>query len=246
MKEDVKATYDKIAGCWKNKVWVQSSDFTSRIVQFAEIKGDEKALDIGIGSGDLETSLNLENVTGIDISSKMLDECRKAHPQFKLLVCDAEYIPFRDECFDLVFCRNLLQHFEDPYKAFGEMHRVTKKQGRILAIESAVYENETFCVTPIVRVTEPHHPEFPSHELLHSLFERYNLGNISQQVEGLHKKWLNGWCKSKAATEAQREEVIEICKSLPEWYRNKYNMAVYDSPSEIESTLTFSFIKGYK
>ncbi|MFA5887632.1 MAG: class I SAM-dependent methyltransferase [Candidatus Nanoarchaeia archaeon] len=246
MKNEVKGIYDRIAESWKNKVWVQSSDFNSRIVKFSEITGNEKSLDVGIGSGDLETSLSLTDVAGIDISSKMIDECRKIHPNFKLCVSDAEALPFENECFDFVCCRNLLQHFVDPCKAFGEMYRVTKKNGKILVIESAVYKNETFCVTPIVRVTEPHHPEFPSHELLRSLFERYNVNNIDQHVEGLHKKWLNGWCKSKAATEAQREDVIKICKSLPEWYRNKYNMAVYDSPSEIESTLTFSFIKGYK
>ncbi|MBU2638191.1 MAG: class I SAM-dependent methyltransferase [Nanoarchaeota archaeon] len=246
MKDKVRDTYDKIAGCWKSKVWVQSSDFNARIVKFADTSGNEKSLDVGIGSGDLETSLSLADVTGIDLSSKMIEECRRLHPHFKLYVCDAEALPFDNESFDFVYCRNLLQHFEDPSKAFAEMYRVTKRGGKILAIESAVYKNETFCVTPIVRVTEPHHPEFPSHEMLRVLFERCNVGHIEQRVEGLHKKWLNGWCKSKAASEEQRKQVIDICRSLPKGYRKKYNLAVYDPPSEIESTLTFSFIKGYK
>ncbi len=153
MKSRVRDTYNKICATWNNKVWAQSEDFNSMIVEFADIQGDEKALDVGIGSGDLETFLPLTDVTGIDISEGMIRECRKKHPKLKLYACDAEHLPFKDNSFDFVYCRNLLQHFDDPVNAVMEMRRVARPKGKIMAIESAVYENERQFVTDIVRLT---------------------------------------------------------------------------------------------
>ncbi len=245
-KKQIAEVYDNIAGTWSEKVWVKSSDFNHRIVSFSDVKGNESALDVGIGAGDLEDFLGLERVTGVDISKQMLDECRRKHPGFDLHEGDAESLPFPEGRFDFVYCRNFLQNFEDPQKVFSEMYRVLRAGGKLMAVESAVYESERQYVTDIVRVVEPHHALFPSHEQLHNLFKKYGLKNINQRVEGLHKKWLSGFCKSKQATPEQKRRIIEICQGLPESYRNKYQMEFHPSEEEIESTLTFSFIKGVK
>lgn len=246
MKSNIRTLYEKIADTWKSKVWVQSPDFNHKIACFAGLKGNENALDVGIGSGELESFLELKNVTGMDISKKMIDKCKNNHPTFKLLIGDAEKIPFKDNSFDFVFCRNLLQHFDNPHAAFCEMHRVTKKDGKIMVVESAVYEPERKYVTEIVRVAEPYHPLFPSHEQLRSLFEGLNMKNIEQHVGGLHKKWLAAWCDSKQAGEEQREKILHICEMLPGWYKKKYHLKMHKSEKEVESTLTFSFLKGHK
>lgn len=246
IKESTKKLYNKIAPTWKQKVWVTSAEFNERIISFAELKGNEKALDVGIGSGELAAVLRLEDVIGVDISEKMIQECRKLHPEYKLYVGDAESLPFKDNTFDFVYCRNFLQNFEDPTRAFQEMHRVTKPSGKIMVIESAVFENERQFVAKIIRVVEPHHPLFPSHERLLDLFKKAGVKNITQKVEKLHKKWLSAWCRSKGASQKQKYQMIEISKNLPKWYREKYEMVIYEDEKEIESTLTFSFLKGYK
>lgn len=246
IKESTKKLYNKIASTWKQKVWVTSKEFNQRIISFAELKGDEKTLDVGIGSGELATTLKLKDVTGIDISEKMIQESRKLHPEYKLYSGDAENLPFKDNTFDFVYCRNFLQNFEDPTRAFQEMYRVAKPGGKIMVIESAVFENERQFVTDTVRVAEPHHPLFPSHEQLLGLFKKAGVKNITQKVEKLHKKWLSAWCRSKGASQKQKDQMIEVSKNLPKWYREKYEMIIYEDEKEIESTLTFSFLKGYK
>lgn len=246
VKEKTISTYQKIADTWDNKVWVRSAEFNAKIVEFADARGDEIALDVGIGTGALEEYLKLANVTGIDISKNMLDACLKKHPDMRLCLADAENLPFRDGSFDFVYCRNLLQNFNEPAKAFGEMYRVLKTNGKFMVIEGAVYENERMYVTACVRVVEQHHPPFPSHEQIRALFERFGFSGIEQKVEGVHKKWVSGFCKSKQASPEQRREIIDVCKNLPDWYKQKYRMQFFPSEEEIEQTLTFSFIKGIK
>lgn len=65
-------------------------------------------------------------------------------------------------------------------------------------------------------------------------------------MEGLHTKWVKSFCKSKNATEKQKQKVIEICENLPGWYKKQYHLTVYKKQREIESILTFTLIKGIK
>ena len=227
-------------------MWVNNSDFKQKIINFAKLKGDEKILDVGIGAGDLSGLFNSKEVTGIDFSKTMLSECKKLHPEFKLVLADAEKLPFSDEKFDVVCCRNFLQNFNDPSMAFGEMVRVTKTGGKIIVIESAVYENERAFPTDFCRIAEPFHPLFPSHESLFFLFTKNNIKKIKQMVVGVHKKWLTKWQLSKKTSEEEKIKGYRICENYPAWYKKSYKMKFFPEETEIESTLTFSFIKGEK
>lgn len=40
---------------------------------------------------------------------------------------NAEFLSFKDECFDYVYCKDALHHFPRPYMALNEMFRVAKK-----------------------------------------------------------------------------------------------------------------------
>jgi SAM-dependent methyltransferase len=44
-----------------------------------------------------------------------------------LVVADVLYLPFRDKCFDFVYCSHLLEHVEHPLKACSEIMRVGKR-----------------------------------------------------------------------------------------------------------------------
>lgn len=246
IKQLIKKEYDNLGAQWREKVWVNDEDFQKEIIKFADVGGNERALDVGIGAGDLIGLLTVRRVTGVDISERMIAECRKLHPSYELLLGDAEHLPFADNLFDLVCCRNLLQNFLDPNLAFSEMFRVLKSGGKFLTIESAVYENERQFPTRFCRIIEPFYPLFPSHEMLKLLFDEYGLKNVSQEVHGVYRKWLAKWQKSKNASDEERRKGYEICKKYPEWYRKKHKFKFYPDELEIRSLLSFSFLKGYK
>jgi len=48
------------------------------------------------------------------------------------LVCRAEELPFISNAFDWVHMRSVVDHFENPFKAFKEAYRVLKPQGNLM------------------------------------------------------------------------------------------------------------------
>lgn len=50
------------------------------------------------------------------------------------LVADAELLPFRDNSFNLVYSRNVLEHLPNPLSALREQRRVCSKGGKIIVI----------------------------------------------------------------------------------------------------------------
>jgi ubiquinone/menaquinone biosynthesis C-methylase UbiE len=93
----------------------------------------EKILDVGIGSGLFAVDFLKygSDITGIDISEKMLDLAR-SRGLTNLYVGDAARLDFPDESFDLVISITALEFFTEPDKAISEMVRVCKKGGRVV------------------------------------------------------------------------------------------------------------------
>jgi len=44
----------------------------------------------------------------------------------------SEYLPFKDGCFEEVYCAHLLEHFDDPNPSIQELFRVSSKVIRIV------------------------------------------------------------------------------------------------------------------
>jgi len=76
-------------------------------------RGMNLVLDIGSGLNPLKE----ENVIHVDINrlSKHLE-----------LVCDAYYLPFQNNKFQIVHASHILEHLENPIKVLEEWKRVTK------------------------------------------------------------------------------------------------------------------------
>lgn len=247
LKKHIKKHYDSTALTWRKKIWVHDPNFKSKIKAFAGLHdGDKHLLDVGIGAGDFSSLFDVSCVTGIDFSENHIKECHKLHPNFQLVLGDAEYLPFEDCQFDLVCARNLLQNFVNPVQPIKEIFRVLKPSKMLLSVESAVLENERIFPTAICRVVEPLHPLFPSHESLRNSFSDLNSHGFIQRIEKVHGKWLSSWQESKGATMKQREKIFQICEQYPMWYKKKYNFKFYPDELEVESSITFSLIKMFK
>lgn len=86
---------------------------------------DAYILDLACGNGSytVEFSKYTKNVVGLDISFHMLSN----NPANRLLMGNAESLPFGDNFFDIVFSANLLHHANNPMNIIREMKRVAKK-----------------------------------------------------------------------------------------------------------------------
>jgi SAM-dependent methyltransferase len=104
----------------------------------APFSGDERALDVGCGTGALAYALSplVGEVVGVDASEAYVATAREhAPPGCSFVVGDAESLPFPYGDFDLVGCMRVLHHVRRPELVVSELARVTRPGGRILLVD---------------------------------------------------------------------------------------------------------------
>lgn len=112
------------------------------LVEMAEIKPGDHALDLCCGTGDLSFALRDAgaDVTGLDFSPAMLQVAKKrlvgdASGRLKFIQGDAMAIPFDNASFDVVTVGYGLRNLASWEHGLKEMARVAKPGGRLLVLE---------------------------------------------------------------------------------------------------------------
>lgn len=147
-KQNVRQMFDAIAGTYDflNHLLSFGIDiyWRKKAVGLLKLSHPLKILDIATGTGDFAieaVKLNPQKIIGIDISEKMLsiakEKIRKLHLEgkIKFQLADCENLPFENNSFDAVTVGFGVRNFENLDKGLKEMHRVLKKDGKIVILE---------------------------------------------------------------------------------------------------------------
>ena len=136
----VERVYEKLAGSYD--VFFGPTLHPGRLVardRMGITPGDH-ILEVGVGTG-INTSLYPKNcrVTGIDLSTSMLDKARERVARerlrnVRLLEMDAAKTTFADDTFDIVYAPYLISVVPDPVKVAREMRRICKPGGKIIIL----------------------------------------------------------------------------------------------------------------
>ncbi|MGP8143145.1 MAG: class I SAM-dependent methyltransferase [Terriglobales bacterium] len=103
---------------------------------FAQSRG-QRVLEVGVGMGAdyLEWLKAGAQATGVDLSSKSLEQakrrCEMAGYAADLRVSDAEHLPFPDDTFDIVYSYGVMHHSPDTPQCILEAWRVLKPGGTL-------------------------------------------------------------------------------------------------------------------
>lgn len=129
---DEKLVQDYVSNLYPKRYGGTGFLYHSRIVtsmldgiKFRDGRYSDRVLDVGCGIGFVSQLYPNFDITGIDISDGML-----ANNPYKSVKAAAEAIPFPDNHFDIVICRSLLHHLEEPMIGLKEMVRVLKPGGK--------------------------------------------------------------------------------------------------------------------
>ena len=123
---------------WGKKKMDRVFSVLSKYVDFEE--GRYEVLDLGCGGMTLGKELHKVpsfHVVGVDIVFELLRSLsRKRTPDIPLVSGDIEYLPFRDNSFDLIAHNQVLHHFLSRHIALSEITRVLKPGGLLFSIET--------------------------------------------------------------------------------------------------------------
>ena len=118
-----------------------------KAVNFLQHEHPKTILDVATGTADFAIealSLNPQQITGIDISEKMLEQGKtkiiknKFENKIRLLVGDCEDLSFANESFDAVTVGFGVRNFENLEKGLSEIYRVLKRGGTVVILEFSI------------------------------------------------------------------------------------------------------------
>lgn len=137
-----------------------------KLIEFANLNGNEEVLDIGCGPGNLDLMIAEivaeGSIHGIDIAPKMIEiaskNAKERGSDIDYRVASSIRLPYETGKFDIVFTCLLYHHldYEEKTQTLGEIYRALKPNGRYICFE--------FC-------------EFPT-DVLHRVFLKLFAGNI--------------------------------------------------------------------
>ena len=95
----------------------------------------EKVLEVAIGTGyPIAEFLRGASypVYGLDISSDLVQQCRRRNPDISCTIGDVEDLPYRTGHFGCTYCFHSTWYFPNLTRAIDEMLRVTRSSGLVL------------------------------------------------------------------------------------------------------------------
>ena len=138
--KDRKGFFDRHAATWDGELaYHEKSEALREVVNSFELKGGERVLDVGTGTGVLlpllrEAIGRSGFLTAMDFSLEMLRkaEGRSTAAKGFLINAGVGLIPFKADRFDRVTCFSAFPHFPDKKRALQEMARVLRPRGRVI------------------------------------------------------------------------------------------------------------------
>lgn len=172
-KEQVHVMFDRIAPRYDllNHVLSLGIDrlWRRRVVRAVQEAAPQRILDMATGTGDLAIALARHlpaaQLTGVDLSEKMLDVARRKvadrglGERIVLRQGDAEHLDFDAASFDAATVAFGVRNFGDLDAGLRELARVLRPGGRLFVLEfsrprnrvfRALYEFYTFRVLPLI------------------------------------------------------------------------------------------------
>jgi phosphatidylethanolamine/phosphatidyl-N-methylethanolamine N-methyltransferase len=101
-----------------------------------------KLLEIGVGNGNHLSLYQKHKVTGIDISSAMLEQAKKnSSDAIELFQMNGETLEFANEQFDYIVLSHIIAVTANPEKLLEEAYRVLKPNGKIFILNHFTPKN---------------------------------------------------------------------------------------------------------
>ena len=134
-KQSIKK-YDSVAANYDQTMDGRfTAKFKQKMLELCEVSDGDDVLDVGCGNGSLIHAISKKadiQAHGVDISPKMIEECKARYDGIYFEVSNGEILNFEDESLDAVTICCVLHHLDNPQSFMREAHRLLKQGGILL------------------------------------------------------------------------------------------------------------------
>ena len=116
----------------------RAAELAKRLESLLPLRGDERVLDVGTGTGALAYALapRVREVVALDSDPEMVERARAGAPaNVEVVLGDAEQLPFEPLEFDVAGTLRTLHHMSRPELVVAELARVTRPGATILVVD---------------------------------------------------------------------------------------------------------------
>jgi ubiquinone/menaquinone biosynthesis C-methylase UbiE len=138
----IRERYDEMAQRYDRRWGTYIAKTLAFLDRWAAISPEAVVLDIGCGTGEFEKLLLSKHpnqqITGVDISTKMLEIARRkcqAYPKVAFRAASASALPFSDHSFDVIVSASAFHYFNAPEAALDEMRRILRPGGVMVILD---------------------------------------------------------------------------------------------------------------
>lgn len=150
-KENVQEQFGKSAESYVTSTWHATGKDLMKLVELAELQGNERVLDIATGGGHVANALapSVKNVVAYDLTAEILQAAKtfiesNGNKNVEFVQGDAEKLSFKGAEFDVITCRIAAHHFPNLQLFVKECFRTLKKGGQFLLIDNVAPERDDF------------------------------------------------------------------------------------------------------
>jgi ubiquinone/menaquinone biosynthesis C-methylase UbiE len=166
----------------------RASRLAEQVRDFVELRGDERALDVGTGAGALAFALAplVREVVGLDPVPELLEFARvRALPNTEFVEGDGTALAFPGGSFDLVGTHRMLHHVAQPERILAELARVTRPGGRVLVVDQLASDDAAAAATlhEFETTRDPSHTRLLTDRELRELFAASGLELLRERQE---------------------------------------------------------------
>jgi len=191
----VERVYQKLASVYDYTFGPTLHPGRLEAIEKMRIRPGDEVLEVGVGTGiNLALYPKTCTVTGVDLSSKMLEKAEKRIRQKGLLHChvmemNAEQMAFPDDSFDVVYAPYVISVVPDPVKVAREMNRVCRPGGRVIILNH--FQSTNAVVSKLERAISPMtvHIGFKSDLDLEGFLAQAHLSPVSIEKVNVPKMW---------------------------------------------------------
>lgn len=209
-RQAIAAHFNERANTFDSTPWANDPVTCALFASMIDFTSQMTVLDAGGGTGLLGAYLSGLHTNAVVVSADISPQMALGAKSkgISSIVADVSYLPFADECFDVVILRQVLQYLASPGKALYECRRVLRRHGQLLVGQFVPYDqDDKVWLKNILREWQPLKENLPTAEELNNLLAGVGFDLLSKTETELNES-LSFWLERYRVPPAKRKIAI--------------------------------------